>query len=248
MIFDRSHHQEPEEEGEDWLTSYSDMMTDLLAIFVILFSFAMLNKPVVETTSSTAEAKQDVVISAAGQAIDGGNGILPAKNRIADSINDYIKEAGLSEQLSVMEQGEDVVLLRIKDYALFESGRADIDVEAEKLLGNISSILTEYKDFIRMVRIEGHTDNRPISNRQFKSNWELSTSRAVNVLKQLVEDSPLGPTKFSAVGYSEFHPIADNTTDDGRALNRRVDFIIETVDGTKEEDIPSGSGDLEVVR
>ncbi|HBM81310.1 MAG TPA: flagellar motor protein MotB, partial [Clostridiaceae bacterium] len=70
-------------------------------------------------------------------------------------------------------------------------------------------------------------DNRPINNKQFKSNWELSTSRAVNVLKRLLEISKLGPEKFSAVGYGEFHPIANNNTATGRTQNRRVDFIIE---------------------
>ncbi|HBM74997.1 MAG TPA: flagellar motor protein MotB, partial [Clostridiaceae bacterium] len=77
-------------------------------------------------------------------------------------------------------------------------------------------------------RIEGHTDNRPINNEQFDSNWELSTSRAVNVLRRLLDISKIKPDKFSAVGYGEFHPIADNNTASGRAQNRRVDFIIET--------------------
>ena len=87
-----------------------------------------------------------------------------------------------------------------------------------------------------MVRIEGHTDNRPMHSRQFQSNWELSTSRAVNVLKHLAESSPIEPAKFSAVGYSEFHPIADNRTEAGKAKNRRVDFIIETMSDTKKPD------------
>jgi chemotaxis protein MotB len=76
--------------------------------------------------------------------------------------------------------------------------------------------------------IEGHTDNLPIKTEQFDSNWELSTARAVNVLRRVIELSDLDPSMFSAVGLGEFHPIADNETEEGRTQNRRVDFIIET--------------------
>jgi len=232
----RESEENMEEDDGNWLNSYSDMMTDLLAIFVILFSFAMMNNKGVKSASSAAEATENVVVASEGQAISGGDGLLPAKTGIIESINKYIKEENLSDQLSVMAQGEDSVLLRVKDSALFESGRADINKKSARLLDNISSILTEYKDRIKMVRIEGHTDNRPMHSRQFQSNWELSTTRAVNVLKQLAESSPIEPAKFSAVGYSEFHPIADNRTEAGKAKNRRVDFIIETVSDTKKPD------------
>ena len=202
-----------DDESPGWLTSYSDMMTDLLAIFVILFSFAIADRVV---TSKAAAAQEQTV--ATQQKFDS----------FVEDINSYIKESEFSTQISVIDEGEGVVLIRMRDSALFDSGQATIDPKAEKILNNISNILENYKDSINMVRIEGHTDNRPIHNEQFNSNWELSTSRAVNILKRLLEVSSLGADKFSAVGYSEFHPIADNNTAMGRALNRRVDFIIET--------------------
>ena len=227
---------EPEDDddsGEGWLATYSDLMTDLLAIFVILFSFTLAKVGKGQSDSNAAadatlNSRTAGIISFAGE---GGKGLLPAQDRLdsfVESINAYIAKSGLSGQVSVLKEGEGIVLLRMADSALFESGRADINSKAEQVLGSISSILTEYADIIKMVQIEGHTDNRPINTGQFKSNWELSTSRAVNVLKQLIEISPLKPEKFSAVGYSEFHPIADNNTAAGRAQNRRVDFVIET--------------------
>jgi chemotaxis protein MotB len=117
----------------------------------------------------------------------------------------------------------------VADSALFDSGKADINARAQTLLDGICAILADYADQIQMVRIEGHTDDRPIHTAQFKSNWELSTTRAVNVLKRLLEAAPVGADKLSAVGYGEFHPAADNLSDAGRAQNRRVDFVIETL-------------------
>nr|PZN07794.1 MAG: hypothetical protein DIU64_11705 [Caldicoprobacter oshimai] len=183
----------------------------------------------------SANKTRDVVVSEeqAGQdVLPAGEGVLPDQDKLnsfIEALNSYIAKAGLSGQLSVSKQGYNVVLLRIKDSALFDSGQAKITPKAEQILRSISKILKEYADFIKMIRIEGHTDNRPIHNEQFDSNWGLSTSRAVNVLRRLLEISSLGPEKFSAVGYGEFHPIADNNTEAGRALNRRVDFVIETV-------------------
>ncbi|HBM81309.1 MAG TPA: hypothetical protein DD426_10825, partial [Clostridiaceae bacterium] len=151
-----------EEAAPAWLTTYSDMMTDLLAIFVILFSFAMVSRPVVK--SKAVSTTQATVTESKEQT---GNGILPAEdkfNGFVESINSHVADAGLSKQLSVVKEGDNVVLLRVADSALFDSGKADIDSKAEKLLGSISSTLTEYADSIKMVRIEGHTDNRPINN------------------------------------------------------------------------------------
>ncbi len=235
-----------EEGSSNWLTTYSDMMTDLLAIFVILFSFAMMNKPVVNAKSATqqvtsaasaAAAAGQSAASASSGAVPGGQAAQSTPpphsekyNSLYKSISAYIKKADLSKQLSVVKEGDNLILVRISESVLFDTGKANINSNANQLLDRISDILTEHGDFIKMVRIEGHTDNRPIKNTQFDSNWELSTSRAVNVLRRLLQTSKLGSAKFSAVGYGEFHPIAKNDTAANMAKNRRVDFVIETVD------------------
>ena len=150
-------------------------------------------------------------------------------NDLFESIRSYIEENGLAEQLSVMRQSENRILVRVKSSVFFASGSADINISSEPLLVKISEILKTYTDFITMFGIEGHTDNVPIKNIHFDSNWELSTSRAVNVLRRILDISKLDPAKFSAVGYGEFHPVAGNDTEEGKSQNRRVDFIIETV-------------------
>lgn len=74
--------------------------------------------------------------------------------------------------------------------------------------------------------VQGHTDNIPISSGTYKSNWELSTSRAVNVVKYFIETKGFDPTRFSATGYGEYRPLVDNATEENRAINRRVDILI----------------------
>ncbi|WP_312445846.1 OmpA family protein [Lacrimispora sp.] len=112
-----------------------------------------------------------------------------------------------------------------------ENNLDDLTDAAEPVLQKISEILVTYQDSFRMVRIEGHTDNRPINTHIYDSNWELSTSRAVNVLRWLLETSGIEAKKFSAIGYSEYYPVDDNSTNEGKRKNRRVDFFIE---GTNE--------------
>jgi chemotaxis protein MotB len=223
---------EGDEEEGGWLASYSDLITDLLAIFVVLFAFAMMTQAIAESKAAHRESVSELMDSKMQSFMDAQNGFLPDKdsiNSLIESMKSYIDEEELSEQLSVIKQNDNQIVIRVAVSVLFDSGRADINSNAEELLGSISEILSGYADSIKMVRIEGHTDDRPIKTKLFDSNWELSTSRAVNILRRLLEISPLGPEKFSAVGYGEFHPIAENDTAANRAQNRRVDFVVETV-------------------
>ncbi len=221
-----------EEEGEGWLASYSDLMTDLLAVFVILFSFAMMSQvAVIQAERKALEEERNVSSSSTG---GGGNFDLEEFNSLYEHMKTYVVEAGLSEQLNVEKLGDEEILLRISASILFDSGKADIAPDAVPMLQNISDILVYYQEAIQMIRIEGHTDNRPIKTSAFDSNWELSTSRAVNVLKHLLETSGIEAKKFSAIGYSEFYPVADNDTDEGRGRNRRVDFYIKSMGNDTE--------------
>ncbi|HKM33116.1 MAG TPA: flagellar motor protein MotB [Lachnospiraceae bacterium] len=223
-----------DEEEANWQDSYSDLVTDLLAIFVILFAFAMLSQAIQISKDREAEIQDLISISTeSDNVLPGESGLLPEEDSLDglyQSIKGYIEETGLSQQLSVNKLENNQILLRVASSAFFDSGQATIDDDAEILLSKISELMTQYKDSIKMVRIEGHTDNIPIKTFEYDSNWELSTSRAVNVLRRLLELSELVPEQLSAVGYSEFYPISDNRTDTGRALNRRVDFFIEAVD------------------
>ena len=115
------------------------------------------------------------------------------------------------------------LLIRFKDQVLFDSGKAIIRKDGEPIVQSIGEIL---KQNDRAIRVEGHTDTVPMHSLHYPSNWELSPARAVNVVKFLIEKVGIAPTRLSAAGYSEYHPIADNDTAENRQKNRRVDVVI----------------------
>jgi chemotaxis protein MotB len=123
----------------------------------------------------------------------------------------------------VVELDERGLAIRLKDSILFDSGKAEIKNELKDQIGKIGKIINKVDSYIR---VEGHTDNIPISNQYFKSNWQLSAVRAANVAEVLISESGISPAKISAVGYGEYKPIADNKTPEGRAKNRRVEILI----------------------
>ena len=138
-------------------------------------------------------------------------------------LNQYIEQNHLDEALSTTLT-EDGLMIRIKEKALFPSGSAQLVPESQKIGPVIAGLLSSIPE---RVVISGHTDNVPIASAQFPSNWELSSQRALNFMKYiLASDSRLSPARFSAVGYSEYRPIADNTSEEGRTKNRRVEVLI----------------------
>ena len=137
-------------------------------------------------------------------------------------MNDFIRENNLEKSVTLVldERG---LLIRLLDATLFDSGKAEIKDEAKYIIEKISDVI---KESGKSIRIEGHTDNVPINTGKYPSNWELSTARAVNVLKYLIELKDIEPWRLSAVGYGEYHPIDTNDAVDGRQKNRRVDIMI----------------------
>lgn len=169
---------------------------------------------------------EPVPTEASGQ--DGSQGNVTVDfNQLYEEIKEHIVINGLEATLHI-EKTDNVIILRISDSALFDSGKADIKQESMELLRQVGEIFTKYQASIQMIRIEGHTDNVPISTSHYVDNWDLSTSRATNVLRYFLETCELSPDKFSAVGYGEFHPVASNDTEEGKAQNRRVDFVIQS--------------------
>ena len=115
-------------------------------------------------------------------------------------------------------------MIRIREKALFPSGSAELVPESQLVGPVVAGLLAAIPE---NVVISGHTDNVPISTGQFPSNWELSSSRALNFMKFLLaSNATLNPARFSAIGYSEYRPIADNATEEGRTQNRRVEILI----------------------
>lgn len=139
-----------------------------------------------------------------------------------EEIQQLIKAEGLEDKVQVVEQ-RDFVLVRLDSEVFFESGSAEIRNEGMEVLTALSETLGAIENTIL---ISGHTDNVPINTLQFKSNWELSTARATNVVRYFTEVLSLNPTHFTATGNGEYQPIGDNGTAQGRQQNRRIEIKI----------------------
>lgn len=143
-----------------------------------------------------------------------------SKSMLEDKLSQEINDKQI--KLQMMEKG---LVITVVGDLLFDSGKAKIRSEAYPLLDKVSGVL---KDNMRQfnVGIEGHTDNVPIKHSSWKSNWELSTARALSVLHYLDKDQGISPERLSAIGYGEYRPVDTNETRDGRKQNRRVEIVI----------------------
>lgn len=236
------HHEEHAD--ETWLIPYSDLLTLLLALFIVLFATAQVDSHKWEEMSqsfniafngspSIFDKQASIAESQAATALGRDMSSSEAnKNQAMESIqlNDvkqrldqYIKDNNLGGDLQTALT-EDGLVIRIQDTALFTSGRADMRPESRRWAQVISTMLGTLS---QAVVVSGHTDNVPINTAEFPSNWDLSSKRALNFMKFLLaEDSKLKPERFSAIGFGEYRPAADNTTSEGRAKNRRVEILI----------------------
>jgi chemotaxis protein MotB len=146
-------------------------------------------------------------------------------------LQSYIQSQSLqkSVQTKITRDGKkrELVITLLSDKQLFESGKADIKPFTKKIL---DEVYRQLKGRANEVRVEGNTDNVPISNSQFPSNWELSAARATGVARYFVEDDGLAARRISALGYGEYRPKFPNDTDSHRASNRRVDVVILDTD------------------
>ncbi|MCG8048483.1 MAG: flagellar motor protein MotD [Candidatus Thiodiazotropha endolucinida] len=152
---------------------------------------------------------------------------------IEDMLSDYV-----DQELVDVSFTEDRVIVNMKDKMLFPSASAHLSREAVNALRSISRVLNTVPN---QIQVEGNTDNRPISTKEFPSNWELSAARAASVV-HLMTRMGIGAQRLSAVGYAEHRPVADNGTESGRAKNRRVSLIIMGMNGREDRviDLPTG--------
>lgn len=154
----------------------------------------------------------------------GGKGKADEKEfkEIMSSIEAYLIKHGAENKvsLSITRRG---LVVSLKEAGFFDSGSATIKPSGYQVLNTIIEAMAQYSN---PLRVEGHTDNAPISTAQFPSNWELSSARATNVLRYMLKTYDIGPSTVSATGYGEYRPTAENTTAEGRAKNRRVDIVL----------------------
>ena len=175
--------------------------------------------------SEEAEAKRkEKYIEDANEMIVNAEQKLEAKelDEAKNDIRDTIAEQGISDKVQVVEE-KDFLLIRLDQEIFFDSGSADILPEGEAVLSSIAVSLREIENEIM---ISGHTDNVPMTNKKYATNWELSTARATNVVRYFVEVENLEPSLFTATGNGEYRPVGDNNTPEGRQQNRRIEIKI----------------------
>lgn len=215
-----------------WMTTFSDMVTLLLAFFVLLFAFSSID--VLKFMAVMSAFRGNVSVLDGGRAII-TDSMMQTQDReteleqlreLYEKLQEFLSREGLEGSV-FLEFEERGLTLRFADQVLFDLGRADIKPEARQILRRLLPILSVLPN---PIRIEGHTDNLPINTLQFPSNWELSTHRATNVIRFLTEQEELNPRQLSAAGYGEFRPVVPNTSPENRALNRRVDIVIMRLD------------------
>jgi chemotaxis protein MotB len=239
----RKKHDDEHENLERWLLTYSDLITLLMIFFIVMYSMSNVDK---EKYQKVAQGLNKAMggSSAAGANIIGKDGGVsvekdwqPANTEVVQAeeksrmeevkkqVDKYLQENGLASKVDtkVEERG---LVLSFKDSLFFDSGKAEIKTDEIKKLVDIGKILNMQAVADSYIRVEGHTDNVPISTYQYKSNWDLSVIRASNVVQLLIAQSGIVPQRIAPLGYGEFRPVADNNSEAGKARNRRVDIII----------------------
>jgi chemotaxis protein MotB len=197
----------------------------------MLTSFASLQQSKI---TRFAESFSDAVsVFDAGISLEPGGTIVPTKTMVVDrqdiiaSLFEKVKTIGRQHGLETTNIRRDKrgVILTLTDQMLFASAEAALSKPSHALLEKIGRII---KILDVQVEIEGHTDDQPISSAAFPSNWDLSTARAINVLRHLIDACGVKSERLSAVGLSEYHPVVPNTDAANRAANRRVEIIFRT--------------------
>jgi chemotaxis protein MotB len=226
-----------------WLVSYADFITLMFAFFVVLYAFAEAGqKKQIQVSASIDSAFHTMALAPKATQAAGANAVeLPASSRTVETAQvampAHVKgdlerlrkdlAQTLSSQIAshavALEMGPDGLVISLREAGFFDSGSATPKPESFPTLRTIAGKLgaTPYD-----LRVEGHTDNVPIHNASFESNWELSSLRATSIARLFIELKAIEPDRVSAAGYAEYHPVASNDTEEGRAQNRRVDLVV----------------------
>ena len=228
--------------NDRWLVSYADFITLLFGFFVVLYAFSKADeKKQVQVATAIDSGFSSMGIFAGKQPT--GNGteqpalpenivmgedvMAPAEvkndlNRIRRELTQTLSNQVASHTVSI-QMGRDGLVISLREAGFFASGSATPRADAMPTLRQIATSLGKAP---YDVRIEGHTDNVPIHDTEFDSNWELSAARATRIARLFLELNAIPPERLSAAGYAEFHPEASNDTAEGRAKNRRVDLVV----------------------
>jgi chemotaxis protein MotB len=220
-----------------WLLTYGDMTTLILTFFVLLFTTAEIEGRELQLILSAFRGSlglftggltlSEGVLAELGQEVES----LPAKER-GDKLAKAVEKAVSifqpevkSRKVKITEDERGIVISLVAD-AFFESGTAELTPEGLAVINKMGRFLREPEFKENIIRVEGHTDNTPILSDRYPTNWELSSDRAVRIVRMLNERYNISGENLQAIGYGEFQPVETNDIEEGRAYNRRVEVVI----------------------
>lgn len=221
-----------------WMVPYADLLTLLLGLFLVLFTASKndLHKAtmVKEVTPSTTAAIQTKAVNPSTRE----NKAAKPDAALAARLNKQLGGNLLNKGIEIRQQERGLVI-SLKDSILFAPGSAELSASARSTIDQVAKRLaTALNGQSRPIRVEGHTDNTPITTAKYPSNWELSTARATNIVRYLIASHHFSPEKLSAAGYGEFKPVKNNSSIEGKQKNRRVDIVIMN-DNTAQQEPPA---------
>lgn len=219
------------ESGERWLLTYADLITLLLAFFLMLFATS--NQDLEKFKLLAGSLRESFgggsgPLGGGDKILQGGGSILPDTGKISDEVRAISEDLNTFTAINnlakvgVRSVDEDIVI-SLSDNLLFNSADAKLRPEALPLLDRIAA---ELRSQPNEIRVEGHTDTIPLSTPTYASNWELSAARATEVLRYLIDQGGIAANRIHATAYADTRPVASNQTPDGRATNRRADIVI----------------------
>jgi len=227
------------ENHERWLLTYADLITLLLIFFVVMYTMSNINQKKFQDMAMSL--KNALVGQNPGQVIGESPGpeMIPGAGRqgaeersieqIKKDLDKYVKEKKLESKVNIRLEERGLVI-SLREALLFKLGSADLAPSSLQVIQQVTGAL---RTMPNPVRVEGHTDNLPINTPRFPSNWELSTARATNVVKYMIQVG-YDPKKISAIGFGEYRPLVANTAA-GNPMNRRVDLVLLRTDFDKGE-------------
>ena len=253
MYTSRRNRNKRKNNSPGWIVTYADMMALLLTFFIILVSISTADQKKYKAVAESMEGafgadgklslkrsdKEQEMMQESKKAdfIKPPSKEMQPENKSGaedpsqDNLNVIRVETVTKLLAKEIQQGtvqvevkDSSVVMRFPERVAFPSGSDELNESFDSAIGNLVKVLTKLRGD---VTISGHTDNRPIDTFRFRSNWELSSARAVSVLHALLENSSLNSERFTVQGHADTHPIADNNSQTNRAENRRVEISIQ---------------------
>ncbi len=236
----------PPEGAPSYMLTYGDMMTLLVTFFVLLISYSSMNEVKFKKAMTSLKGALGVLKADQGARVISDpvpmyefrpNDFNFKVEQLIKQIEEITEKSGTHEMIRV-ERSKDQIRFSISNPMLYNSGSSDLKTQSDEVLEQIAKVLAMVPFD---VRVEGHTDNIPIHTAKYPSNWELSNARALAVVKKFIQLG-INPSRFQAIGFAEFRPVATNNTSAGRSQNRRVEIFVnlkqETTDSSIDLNLP----------